>query len=130
MFLKIILLFVVALGIGGLSSYLYEKYYQPKVSYEDYENMFGGSWPVNKFAFDDFLAVLDKFNRANVRYLVVDSLPAVEDVVDRRSVYIQVMFTREVLCCFSVYTCVTGVWMQVDLNSDIEEDIGEFLGRV
>lgn len=75
---------------------------------------------------DNFFELCSWFNELDVRYVIVKELPAIEDVYDRRCVYI-VMDSVDCILLFTPYTCVSGVWVQVDTAS---LDVSELLGKV
>lgn len=74
--------------------------------------------------FKDFFELCSWFNEEDVRYQIVAELPAIDEVYDRRCVYILIDYTGEVLFC-TPYIIVSGVWLQVETV-----DVNDFLGRV
>lgn len=76
---------------------------------------------VFKFLLED----IQKLNDSNVRYLIVDELPAIEDVEDRRTVYIRVIESKGVLWNYNIYTPVAGTWYTVEMNVDMSDYLGK-----
>lgn len=127
MLFNLVLDFVLGFIIGVLSSLLYRERNKRHVSYDDYNEMFGWTYSCSSSRFKGFLKLINKFNGDDVRYLIVTDLPPVEEVVDRRAVYIQLDFICDNLCDYTMYTCVSGLWCQVDTT---DMAIDEYLGRV
>lgn len=74
---------------------------------------------------NELLELLYEYNEDDVRYLIVDELPAIEDVVDRRALYVTVDFMDDILVFYNVYTCVAGTWYTVDTLGDISDYLGK-----
>ena len=92
--------------------------------------MIKGRVNLQGLVFKDLFDCLDRLNKMGVRYQLVDELPGISDVVDRRSLYLLLYFVEGYLLDFKFYTCVSGVWVLVENTSIGAFDIGDFLGRV
>ena len=80
---------------------------------------------VSKDYFKELLECLHGFNDENIRYLIVDELPAIEDVEDRRTIYIVVTESKGVLWKYNMYTPVAGVWYCVETCTDMSDYLGK-----
>ena len=99
--------------------------WEGNVSHDDYK--WDSMEYTNKDQYNRLMKHIRQFNRDDIRYLFVEDLPAIEDVVDRRAVYVQTELILGRIFNYTMYTCVSGVWVQLE---DIDINLEEFLGRV
>lgn len=125
MLFSLVLYFVLGFIIGVLAYLLYHERKHPKVTFEEYLDMYGDVQYVSKPVFKQLLDNLMVFNRENVRYLIVDELPAIEDVEDRRSVYVVVTECSREIWMYTMYTPVAGVWYAVEDHCNMSDYLGK-----
>jgi len=122
---SLVLYFVLGFIIGVLVYLLYHERKQHKVTFEECLDMYGKVEYVSKSVFRQLLDNLMVFNSENVRYLIVDELPAIEDVEDRRAVYVVITDCTREIWMYTMYTPVAGVWYAVEDSCDMSDYLGK-----
>ena len=117
MLFNLVLDFVLGFIIGVLSYLLYRERNKRHVSYDDYKEMFGWAYSCSSSRFKGFLKLINEFNGDDVRYLIVTDLPPVEEVVDRRAVYIQLDFICDNLCDYTMVPCARATMDSVSATT-------------